>query len=88
MVLFWRMVQFASERLPQGEVELDEIHDGHYSYTTEVANAKGKKEDHHFVSYKGQCVELEESRKLTNMDSSWIDFSITKNVFTMLWLLL
>ena len=70
--------------LPMGEVELDEIHDGHYSYTTEVLNAKGKKEDHHFVSYKGQCYELEESRKLTNLDSSWIDFSITKNVFTML----
>lgn len=70
--------------LPQGEVELDEIHDGHYSFIKEEVNAKGKKEDHHFVSYKGQCVELEESRKLTNMASSWIDFSITKNVFTML----
>jgi F-type H+-transporting ATPase subunit a len=70
--------------LPQGEVELDEIHDGHYSYIAELANDKGKKEDHHFVSYKGQCIELEESRKLTNMASSWIDFSITKNVFTML----
>ncbi len=69
--------------LPMGEVELDE-HDGHYSTTKAIANDKGKKEDHHFVSYKGQCIELEESRKLTNMASSWIDFSITKNVFTML----
>lgn len=70
--------------LPMGEVELDEIHDGHYSFVKEELNAKGKKEDHHFVSYKGQCYELEESRKLTNLESSWIDFSITKNVFTML----
>ncbi len=70
--------------LPMGEVELDEIHEGHFSTTQAVANEKGKKEDHHYVSYKGQCYELEESRKLTNMASSWIDFSITKNVFTML----
>lgn len=72
--------------LPMGEVELDEIHkgEGHYSFVKEELNAKGKKEDHHFVSYKGQCYELEESRKLTNLESSWIDFSITKNVFTML----
>ena len=70
--------------LPQGIVELDEIHDGHYSYMTEVPNEKGKKVDHHFVSYKGECMEVEESRKLTNMASSWVDFSITKNVFTML----
>ena len=74
--------------LPMGEVELDEIHGGHYSFVKEELNAKGKKEDHHFVSYKGQCYELEESRKLTNLASSWIDFSITKNVFTMLLALL
>lgn len=69
--------------LPSGEVELEEIHDGHYSFTKQVENAKGKKEDVSYVKYKGQCYELEESRKLTN-SSSWIDFSITKNVFTML----
>lgn len=69
--------------LPSGEVELDEIHDGHYSFIKEIADEKGKKQDHHYVKYKGQCYELEESRKLTN-NSSWIDFSITKNVFTML----
>jgi F-type H+-transporting ATPase subunit a len=69
--------------LPGGEIELEEIHDGHYSFTKQVENAKGKKEDVSYVKYKGQCYELEESRKLTN-SSSWIDFSITKNVFTML----
>jgi F-type H+-transporting ATPase subunit a len=69
--------------LPSGEVELEEIHDGHYSFTKQVENAKGKKEDVGYVKYKGVCYELEESRKLTN-SSSWIDFSITKNVFTML----
>jgi F-type H+-transporting ATPase subunit a len=70
--------------LPSGELDLDEIHDGHYSFTKEVENAKGKKEDVGYVKYKGQCYELVESRKLTNMASPWIDFSITKNVFTML----
>ena len=74
--------------LPKGEVELDEIHEGHYSYTSEIPNAKGKKEDHHYVSYKGQCYELEESRKLTSLNASWIDFSITKNVFTMFFALI
>jgi F-type H+-transporting ATPase subunit a len=69
--------------LPSGEVELEEVHEGHYSFTKQVENAKGKKEDVSYVKYKGQCYELEESRKLTN-SSSWIDFSITKNVFTML----
>jgi F-type H+-transporting ATPase subunit a len=70
--------------LPMGEVELDEIHDGHYSFVKEETNDKGTKEDVYYVKYKGQCLKLEESRKLTNMASSWIDFSITKNVFTML----
>ncbi len=69
--------------LPSGEVELDEIHDGHYSFIKEIPDEKGKKQDIGYVKYKGQCYELEESRKLTN-SSSWIDFSITKNVFTML----
>ena len=69
--------------LPSGEVELDEIHDGHYSFLKEKTDEKGTKQDAYYVKYKGQCYELEESRKLT-VSSSWIDFSITKNVFTML----
>ena len=69
--------------LPSGKVELDEIHDGHYSFLKEKTDEKGTKQDAYYVKYKGQCYELEESRKLTN-SSSWIDFSITKNVFTML----
>jgi F-type H+-transporting ATPase subunit a len=69
--------------LPMGEVELDEIHDGHYSFVKEETNDKGAKEDAYYVKYKGTCYKLEESRKLTN-SSSWIDFSVTKNVFTML----
>jgi F-type H+-transporting ATPase subunit a len=70
--------------LPKGKIDLDEIHDGHYSFSNEEINEKGKIIEKHYVSYKGQCYELEESRKLTFMQSSWIDFSITKNVFTML----
>ncbi len=69
--------------LPKGAVELEEIHDGHYSFVKEETNDKGTKEDVYYVKSKGQCYKLEESRKLTN-SSSWIDFSITKNVFTML----
>ena len=69
--------------LPQGEVDLEEIHDGHFSFSKETVLPNGKKQDIYYVKYKGQCYELEESRKLTN-SSSWIDFSITKNVFTMI----
>ena len=69
--------------LPSGTIELDEIHDGHYSFVKDKIDEKGVKQDAYYVKYKGQCYELEESRKLT-VSSSWIDFSITKNVFTML----
>ncbi len=71
--------------LPKEEIELDEIHkgEGHYSFTKKEM-VDGKPIDKYFVKYKGQCYPLEEGRKLTSMNASWIDFSITKNVFTML----
>ena len=71
--------------LPKEELELDEIHagEGHYSFAKEEM-VDGKPIDKYYVKYKGQCYELEEGRKLTSMGASWIDFSITKNVFTML----
>jgi F-type H+-transporting ATPase subunit a len=74
--------------LPAGEVDLDMVHkdeDGHGHYSFEkTEEVNGKKVEKHFVRVKGQCYELEEQRGLTNLGSSWIDFSITKNVFTML----
>ena len=74
--------------LPKGELELEVVHTDesgakHYAFSKEEALPNGKKQDVYFVKYQGQCYELEESRKLTNK-ASWIDFSITKNVFTML----
>ena len=73
--------------LPKGDVTLDIVdeHAGHVNYTIEKEiELGGKKVEEHFVKYKGVEYQLEESRKLTSMDASWIDFSITKNVFTML----
>jgi F-type H+-transporting ATPase subunit a len=74
--------------LPKGEVELEVVHtdeDGHAHYSFEkTEEVNGKKVEKHFVRAGGQCYELEEQKGLTNLKSSWIDFSITKNVFTML----
>jgi F-type H+-transporting ATPase subunit a len=74
--------------LPKGEIELEEVHKDeeghvHYSFMKEEEE-NGKKVENHYVRAAGQCYKLEEGRGLTNLKSSWIDFSITKNVFTMI----
>jgi F-type H+-transporting ATPase subunit a len=74
--------------LPKGEVELEVVHTdeeghAHYSFMKEEA-VNGEKVENHYVRAAGQCYKLEEGRGLTNLKSSWIDFSITKNVFTMI----
>jgi F-type H+-transporting ATPase subunit a len=74
--------------LPKNVEELEVVHtdeDGHahYSFTKEEEE-NGKKVENHYVRAAGQCYKLEEGRGLTNLKSSWIDFSITKNVFTMI----
>ena len=74
--------------LPKGEVELEMVHKDeegheHYSFSKEE-EVNGKKVENHYVRAAGQCYLLQEGRGLTNLKSSWIDFSITKNVFTML----
>lgn len=74
--------------LPKGEIELEVVHKdeeghAHYSFMKEE-EVDGKKVENHYVRAAGQCYLLEEGRGLTNLKSTWIDFSITKNVFTML----
>ncbi len=74
--------------LPKGEVALEVVHTdeeghAHYSFMKEE-DENGKKVENHYVRAAGQCYKLEEGRGLTNLKSSWIDFSITKNVFTMI----
>jgi F-type H+-transporting ATPase subunit a len=55
----------------------------HFIEHKEIETAPGTKEEVGFVKIAGKEYELEESSKLIKM-SSWYDFSITKNVFTML----
>ena len=63
-------------------IHTDEEGHGHYVHTEEVKDAAGKVSEHKTISYQGQVYQLESSSKLL-ASSSWIDFSITKNVFTM-----
>ncbi|MCB9313166.1 MAG: F0F1 ATP synthase subunit A [Lewinellaceae bacterium] len=70
------------------EVQLDVIHTDeegheHYVHTEEIKDAAGKISEHKTIHYQGQTYDLEASSKIFSA-SSWIDFSITKNVFTML----
>jgi F-type H+-transporting ATPase subunit a len=70
------------------DADLEVVHtdeDGHAHYSFEkTEEVNGKKVEKHFVRSGGQCYELQEAKGLTNLDSTWIDFSITKNVFAML----
>lgn len=68
-------------------VELEAIHtdqDGHahYVHTEEVKDEVGKIAEHKTIHYQGQTYPLESSSKIFAA-TSWTDFSITKNVFTM-----
>lgn len=68
-------------------VELEPVHTddeghAHYVHTAEVKTETGKVAEHKTVQYQGQTYSLESSSKIFS-DTSWIDFSITKNVFTM-----
>ncbi len=68
-------------------VELESLHtddDGHahYVHTEEVKTESGKVAEHKTIQYQGQTYTLESSSKIFS-GTSWIDFSITKNVFTM-----
>lgn len=70
------------------QVTLDALHtdeDGHahYVHTEEVTGEGGKVTEHKTISYQGQTYPLESASKIFAA-TSWIDFSITKNVFTML----
>jgi F-type H+-transporting ATPase subunit a len=60
---------------PDGEVELEALHGDHYIYHDSLHNG--------FICFKGQKYELEKASTLIQA-SSFYDFSITKNVFTML----
>ncbi len=81
----------------EGEVELEPIHDAahggghgdevHYIGHHELTDAKGKKVEQGYINYQGTEYILEESAKLMK-PATWYDFSITKNVFTMLGALL
>lgn len=69
-------------------VALDALHTDdeghiHYVHTEEVKIESGKIEEHKTVQYQGVTYDLETASKVFAA-SSWIDFSITKNVFTML----
>lgn len=74
----------------QGEVELEPVgqEEGETSYVEhrETDLEGGKKLETGYIKYQGQEYALEESSKLMKT-SSWYDFSITKNVFTMLMVL-
>ncbi len=68
-------------------VELEVLHSddeghAHYVHTEEVKDQAGKISEHKSISYQGQTYNLEAASKIFSA-SSWIDFSITKNVFTM-----
>ncbi len=76
------LMHIKNEKFPLGEVEIDCI-----NHVTEEID--GKEKDTYTVIYKGECYDLE---KKTTFDggmlgggmTSFYDFSITKNVFTML----
>lgn len=69
----------------QGETELEAVDQepsGDKLFIKETQDEATHK-DKNFVKYEGKEYELEESSKLTGL-SSWYDFSITKNVFSMI----
>lgn len=55
----------------------------HYVHLEEIAGEGGKKLERKTIQYQGQSYELEGASKIFE-SRSWIDFSITKNVFTMM----
>jgi F-type H+-transporting ATPase subunit a len=69
------------ESFPMGDIELEtKAHEGH---AIAVEHEKVDGEEIGFVSYQGKKYQLEKARGLLT-STSFFDFSITKNVFTML----
>lgn len=74
--------------LPEGDLSLEAAHGGHegehhgFVSHREVEH-DGKKAEEAYVSYQGKEYKLEPASTLTNM-TSWYDFSISKNVFSMI----
>ena len=83
--------------IQDGEIELEAIHaeghqtahadQAHYIGHRPITDDKGKAAEEAFVTYQGKEYLLEEASKLMK-PASWYDFSITKNVFSMLFGLL
>ncbi len=66
----------------EGEEHHEEAHGAHYVYEKTVIE-DGKEETYRFVDIKGKPYKLERSSTLLAF-TSWFDFSISKNVFSML----
>jgi F-type H+-transporting ATPase subunit a len=78
-----RVNRISGEGFPMGEVEIEEIHH------KEVLNQEGKTKEVAYINYQGQDYILEKPSTLDGGIlgggiTSFYDFSITKNVFTML----
>ena len=70
-------------------VELEPVHmdrDGHphYVHTEEVPTEGGKVTEHKTIHYGGETYTVEGASKLLAAPTSWYDFSLTKNVVTMI----
>lgn len=72
---------------PEGTIELD-AHAAHHAVDEHGVHAEEKTEaaEAHaaVVHYQGKAYELEACKSLQHSGNSWIDLSITKNVFTMI----
>lgn len=95
-----KLMRVNNANFPQGLVEISAGHtaeahgtaEGHDHQTVSpdgvhtpvVDELKDEKQHGAAVSYNGTVYQLEDGKALQNPGTSWIDFSITKNVFTMI----